>query len=164
MIKRIGVFPGSFDPFTKGHEDIVRRFLPLFDQVIIAIGVNSNKQYMYQTDSRLRHIQSLFEMDSKVVVESYEGLTVDFCIAKEARFLLRGLRNTTDFDFEKAIAHMNEAVSTEKGQPIETVFLMTDQELSAISSSIVREIKMNGGAIGNFVTNENHLIINTNAK
>lgn len=164
MTKRIGVFPGSFDPFTKGHEAIVRRFLPLFDQVIIAIGVNSNKQYMYQTESRLAHIQSLFEAESKIIVEAYTGLTVDFCIAKEARYLLRGLRNTTDFDFEKAIAHMNEAVSKEKGRPIETVFLMTDQELSAISSSIVREIKKNGGSIGGFVTNEALLIINTHAK
>jgi len=164
MIKRIGVFPGSFDPFTKGHEAIVRRFLPLFDEVIIAIGVNSNKQYMYQTESRLAHVRSLFEGESKIVVEAYTGLTVDFCIAKEARYLLRGLRNTTDFDFEKAIAHMNEAVSEEKGHPIETVFLMTNQELSAISSSIVREIKKNGGSIGSFVTNEALLIINTDAK
>lgn len=161
MTKRIGVFPGSFDPFTKGHEAIVRRFLPLFDSVIVSIGVNSNKQYMYQTASRIAHIKSLFEGESKVEVESYTGLTVDFCIQKEARYLLRGLRNTTDFDFEKSIAYMNDEVSKDLGHPIETMFLMTDQHLSAISSSIVREIKKNGGSIGNFVTNENHLIINT---
>jgi len=161
MTKRIGVFPGSFDPFTKGHEAIVRRFLPLFDRIIISIGVNSTKQYMYQTESRIAHIKSLFEGESKVEVEAYTGLTVDFCIQKEARYLLRGLRNTTDFNFEKAIAHMNDDVSTDLGQTIETVFLMTDQHLSAISSSIVREIKKNGGSIGKFVTNEDHLIINT---
>lgn len=160
-MERIGVFPGSFDPFTNGHEDIVRRFLPLFDQVIIALGVNSKKKYMYDTQSRIKHIQSLFEGNEKIRVVSYQGLTVDFCAKNKAGYLLRGLRNASDFDFEKAIAHMNEDVSRAGSHPIETVFLMTDKNLSAISSSIVREIKKNSGDISQFVTNEDLLIINT---
>lgn len=158
-MKRIGVFPGSFDPFTKGHEAIVNRFLPLFDEIIIAVGVNSNKQYMYQLDSRIAHINSHFTDHSNIRVEAYQGLTIDFCKKNEARYLLRGLRNTVDFEFEKSIAHMNESVSNENGFEVETIFLMTDQEFSAINSSIVREIKKNGGKIGNFVTNEEFLIM-----
>ncbi|MDA7803659.1 pantetheine-phosphate adenylyltransferase [Crocinitomix sp.] len=160
-MERIGVFPGSFDPFTKGHEDIVRRFLPQFDKVIIGLGVNTKKQYMYDTASRIAHIESIFKGESKVSVESFQGLTVNFCQEKKARYLLRGLRNATDFEFEKAIAQMNEAVSNEQNYPIETLFLMTDKQLSAISSSIVREIKKNNGNITQFVTNESLLIINT---
>lgn len=158
-MKRIGVFPGSFDPFTKGHEAIVKRFLPLFDEIIIAIGVNSTKQYMYQLESRIKHIESHFNDQPKIRVEAYQGLTIDFCQKNEARYLLRGLRNTVDFEFEKSIAHMNESVSSENGFGVETLFLMTDQEFSAINSSIVREIKKNGGKIGNFVTNEEFLIM-----
>ncbi len=158
---RIGVFPGSFDPFTKGHEDIARRFLPLFDLVIIAIGVNSNKKYMYDLDSRIRHIEFLFKDEPKIKVESYQGLTVDFCQKNGAGYLLRGLRNADDFEFEKSIAHMNEAISEEASNKIESLFLMTDKNLSAINSSIVREIKKNNGKIHQFVTNEELLIINT---
>lgn len=160
-MERIGIFPGSFDPFTKGHEDIVRRFLPQFDTVIIALGVNSKKKYMFDTNSRIAHIQSLFATDLNVVVESYEGLTIDFCKRKKAGYLLRGLRNTGDFEFEKAIAHMNADISNATGDSVETLFLMTDKNLSAISSSIVREIKKNNGNITQFVTNEELLIINT---
>lgn len=160
MTKRIAVFPGSFDPFTKGHEDIVKRSLPLFDELIIAIGVNSNKSYMYDTESRLAHINSMFEGEVKIRVEAYTGLTTSFCIKNEARYLLRGLRNTTDFDFEKAIAEMNARVSESLDYKIETVFLITDPHYAAISSSIVRELKKNGGEIGQFVTNEALLIIN----
>lgn len=159
-MERIGVFPGSFDPFTKGHEDIVRRFLPLFDTVIIAIGVNSSKKYMYDTNSRIDHIKSIFGADPKIRVESYEGLTIDFCKKNKAGYLLRGLRNTNDFEFEKSIAQMNETISEVNGQDIETLFLITDRNLAAINSSIVREIKKNNGDISSFVTNEDRLIIN----
>ncbi|WP_070138600.1 pantetheine-phosphate adenylyltransferase [Crocinitomix algicola] len=159
-MEKIGVFPGSFDPFTKGHEDIVKRFLPQFDRIIIAIGENSKKQYMYTIASRMSHIQSIFEGDERVSVEAFEGLTVSFCKEKKARYLLRGLRNSTDFEFEKAIAHMNEDVARNDNFEIETLFLITDKKFSAISSSIVREIKKNNGAIKQFVTNEEHLIIN----
>lgn len=158
-MEKIGVFPGSFDPFTKGHEDIVRRFIPQFDRIIIAIGVNTKKQYMYTTESRIKHIASIFSGEEKVTVESFEGLTVDFCKKKKARYLLRGLRNATDFEFEKAIAQMNADLSAEGGEQIETLFLITDKAFAAISSSIIREIKKNDGSIAQFVTNEEHLII-----
>ncbi|NOQ71964.1 MAG: pantetheine-phosphate adenylyltransferase [Crocinitomix sp.] len=160
-MERIGIFPGSFDPFTKGHEDIVRRFLPQFDRVIIALGVNSKKKYMFDTDSRIEHIESLFKACPTVSVEAYEGLTVDFCQRKKAGYLLRGLRSSADFEFEKAIAQMNADISKGEGNVVETLFLMTDKNLSAISSSIVREIKKNNGNIAQFVTNEELLIINT---
>lgn len=153
-MKRIGVFPGSFDPFTIGHEDVIRRFVPLFDEIIIAIGVNSNKKYMYQTESRIKHIEAIFSNEPNVNVEAYEGLTVDFCKEKKAGYLLRGIRNTVDFEFEKAIGQMNKDIAG-----IETVLMMTDKKTSAISSSIVREIKKNNGDITQFVTNEQILVI-----
>jgi pantetheine-phosphate adenylyltransferase len=155
-MEKIGVFPGSFDPFTKGHETIVNRFLPLFDQVIIAMGINSTKTYLYTQESRILHIKTLFAGNPKVVVEAYEGLTTAFCQQKGARYLLRGLRNTTDFEFEKAIAQMNQTMTG-----IETLFLMTDAHLAAVHSSIVREIKKNNGDLNPFVTKSELLIINT---
>ena len=159
-MKRIAVFPGSFDPFTNGHEDIVRRAIPLFDEVIIAIGVNTSKRYMYQTESREAHIESIFENEATVRVEAFVGLTVDFCQQKKARYLVRGLRNTTDFEFEKAIDFMNKDLVASQGGEIETIFLMTDKVHTGVSSSIVREIKKNNGDISGFVTNEEYLIIN----
>lgn len=153
MEKR-GVFPGSFDPFTKGHEDIVRRFIPLFDEVIIAIGVNSSKNYMFSLESRRRHISRLFEEEATVSVESFDQLTVDFCREKKAQYLLRGVRNATDADYERAVAQMNASLSG-----IETLFLMCAPELAPVSSSIVREIKRNKGAISAFVTNDHDLIV-----
>jgi pantetheine-phosphate adenylyltransferase len=154
-MKRIGVFPGSFDPFTKGHEDIVKRFLPLLDEVIIAIGVNESKKYMHTLDSRITHIQSLFENEEKVAVDCYSKLTVDFCKEKGAQYLLRGLRNAVDADYERSIAQMNIKLAG-----IETLILMTNTEYAPISSSIIREIKKNNGDISEFVTNSEQLIIN----
>ena len=151
----IGVFPGSFDPFTKGHENIVNRFLPLFDQIIIGIGGNTSKKYMYTLESRIAHIKSIYKNEPKIVIECYEGLTVDFCKQKKAQYLLRGLRNTTDFNYEKSIALMNKEL-----QNIETLFLMTDAELSHLSSTIIREIAKSNGDISAFVTNYNQLVIN----
>lgn len=150
----IGVFPGSFDPFTKGHENIVNRFLPLFDQIIIGIGGNTSKKYMYTLDSRIAHIKSIYKNEPKIVIECYDGLTVDFCKAKKAQYLLRGLRNTTDFNYEKSIALMNKELEN-----IETLFLMTDAELSHLSSTIIREIAKSKGDISAFVTNYQQLII-----
>lgn len=151
----IGVFPGSFDPFTKGHENIVNRFLPLFDQIIIGIGGNTSKKYMYTLDSRIKHIESIYKNQPKIKIERYEGLTVDFCKSKKAQYLLRGLRNTTDFNYEKSIALMNKELEN-----IETLFLMTDAELSHLSSTIIREIAKSKGDISAFVTNYSELIIN----
>lgn len=150
----IGVFPGSFDPFTKGHENIVNRFLPLFDQVIIGIGGNTSKKYMYSLESRINHIKSIYKDQPKIVIECYDGLTVDFCKSKKAQYLLRGLRNTTDFNYEKSIALMNKEL-----QGVETLFLMTDAELSHLSSTIIREISKSKGDISSFVTNFDQLII-----
>jgi pantetheine-phosphate adenylyltransferase len=155
-MEKIGVFPGSFDPFTKGHEAVVNRFLPLFDKVIIAMGVNSTKNYLYTQESRINHIKTLFAGNSKIAVEAYEGLTTTFCQEKGARYLLRGLRNTTDFEFEKAIGQMNQTMAG-----IETLFLMTDPHLAAVHSSIVREIKKNNGDLSPFVTKSDLLIITT---
>ncbi|MEX1001666.1 MAG: pantetheine-phosphate adenylyltransferase [Crocinitomicaceae bacterium] len=153
-MKRIGVFPGSFDPFTKGHEDILRRFIPLFDEVIIAIGVNTSKQYMFSLESRMAQINSLFKGDDKVKIEPFHKLTVEFCKDKKAQYLLRGIRNATDADYERSIAQMNFDLSG-----IETLFLMCDPALAPINSSIIREIKRNGGDISLFVTNDELLII-----
>ena len=153
-MKKIGVFPGSFDPFTKGHENIIERFLPLFDQITIGVGGNSAKKYMFSKDVRIKHIQSIFKNEPKIVVESYAGLTVNFCKQKKAQYLLRGLRNTTDFNYEKSIALMNKQL-----EGIETLFLMTDEGLSHISSTIIRDVVKNNGDITPFVTNSNQLII-----
>ena len=129
------VFPGSFDPITLGHCDIVKRGINLFDEIIIAIGENSTKKYMFSLEERKFFIEKTFEGNSKIKVMTYSGLTTDFCKEINADFILRGLRNPADFEFEKAIAHTNRKI----GQ-IETVFLLTSVETSFISSSIVREI------------------------
>lgn len=134
------VFPGSFDPITLGHYDIIKRGVHLFDELIIAIGVNSEKKYMFPLEERVKFIEEAFKNQPKVKVLTYEGLTVDFCEKMNADFILRGLRNPADFEFEKAIAHTNRKLSK-----IETVFLLTASKTSFISSSIVREvIRYNG--------------------
>lgn len=153
---KTAVFVGSFDPFTKGHESVLSRFVNLFDQIIVAVGVNSTKNYFYTLDSRLKHIKSLSENYKNVSVETYTGLTVDYCKEKKAQYLIRGIRNTTDLEFEKSIAQMNKAMSG-----IETIFVLTDPEVAAIHSSIVREIAKNKGDISSFVTNQDILVITT---
>ena len=129
------IFPGSFDPITLGHVDIINRGVTLFDEVIIAIGENSSKNYMFSLDERIAFIKTTFKDNPKVSVVYYSGLTIDFCKAIGVEFILRGLRNPADFEFEKAIAHTNRHLST-----LETVFLLTSAQTSFISSSIVREI------------------------
>ncbi|MCW1954255.1 MAG: pantetheine-phosphate adenylyltransferase [Flavobacteriia bacterium] len=135
MNKKIAVFPGSFDPLTLGHLDVIQRGLTLFDELIIAIGVNTEKTYMFSLDERLAIIKETFKGESKIKVQTYTGLTVDFCKAIGANFILRGLRNPADFEFEKAIAHTNRKLTE-----IETVFLLTSSGKSYISSSIVRDV------------------------
>ncbi len=135
MNKKIAVFPGSFDPLTLGHLDVIQRGLTLFDELIIAIGVNTEKTYMFSLDDRLAIIKETFKGESKIKVQTYTGLTVDFCKAIGANFILRGLRNPADFEFEKAIAHTNRKLTE-----IETVFLLTSSGKSYISSSIVRDV------------------------
>jgi pantetheine-phosphate adenylyltransferase len=134
------IFPGSFDPITLGHQDIINRALPLFDEIVIAIGVNADKKYMFSLEERKRFIEETFQNEPKISVITYEGLTIDLCHKINANFILRGLRNPADFEFEKAIAHTNRRLSK-----IETVFLLTAAKTSYISSSIVRDVIRNNG-------------------
>lgn len=134
------IFPGSFDPITLGHSDIIKRGVKLFDEVVIAIGINADKKYMFSLEERKKFIEDTFENHPKVKVVTYQGLTVDFCKEVNAKFILRGLRNPADFEFEKAIAHTNRKLSK-----IETVFLLTSAKTSFISSSIVRDVIRNKG-------------------
>ncbi len=143
----IAVFPGSFDPITKGHYDIIVRALPLFDQIIIAIGINSQKESFFPLEKRKRWIEFLFEGEDKIKVRTYEGLTVDFCNEVNAGYILRGLRTSADFEFERGIAQMNLSMNDE----IETIFLISNPAYSHITSTIVREILRNGGDAGQFV-------------
>lgn len=150
MIKnRIAVFPGSFDPFTKGHEAVVFKALPLFDEIIIAIGKNSSKQNYFSLEQRILQIQAVFAHESKVKVTAFEGLTVDFCIANSANFIVRGLRDGKDFEYEKSIAIMNHQIETK----VETIFFMTNAEYLAINSVIIRDILRNGGDASQFLPN-----------
>lgn len=139
-MEKIAVFPGSFDPVTLGHVDIIKRSVPLFDKIVVAIGVNAQKTYMFSLDERKKFIEESLKDYPTVSVITYEGLTVDLCRKLGAKFILRGLRNPADFEFEKAIAHTNRKLSK-----IETVFLLTASNTSYISSSIVRDVIRNGG-------------------
>lgn len=134
------LFPGSFDPITLGHYDIIKRGIHLFDEVVVAIGINAEKKYMFSVEQRQRFIEVAFDGEPKVKVVTYEGLTIDLCKQMDAQFILRGLRNPADFEFEKAIAHTNRKLSK-----IETVFLLTAARTSYISSSIVRDVIRNHG-------------------
>lgn len=134
------LFPGSFDPITNGHFDIIQRGIKLFDEVVVAIGINAEKKYMFSLEERKAFIEDAFKDEPKVKVVTYKGLTIDFCKEIDAEFILRGLRNPADFEFEKAIAHTNRKLSK-----IETVFLLTASRTSFISSSIVRDVIRNNG-------------------
>ncbi|MBW7867352.1 MAG: pantetheine-phosphate adenylyltransferase [Brumimicrobium sp.] len=152
-MKKIAVFPGSFDPFTKGHESVVKKAVDLFDEVIIGIGFNTSKNYLFDLQQRKTHIQSIFQLESKVKVQEYTGMTVDFCKQVGAEFIVRGLRDTKDFEYERSIAQMNLEISG-----IESVFFMTVPEFAAINATIVREIYKSGGKIDAFVTNSELLV------
>ncbi|EMQ95403.1 pantetheine-phosphate adenylyltransferase [Xanthomarina gelatinilytica] len=134
------LFPGSFDPLTLGHFDIISRGVHLFDEVVVAIGINADKNYMFTLEERKQFIEAAFKDEPKVKVVTYKGMTIDFCKEIGAEFILRGLRNPADFEFEKAIAHTNRKLSK-----IETVFLLTAAKTSYISSSIVRDVIRNKG-------------------
>lgn len=149
-MKKIAVFPGSFDPITVGHEALVRRALPLFDEVVVAIGVNSQKKYLFPLETRLESLKRVFEGEPKVKVDKFEKLTAHYCKKIGAKYLLRGLRNAGDFDYEKTISQLNGIV----GDGLETVFLISSPEVSHISSTIVREIIKGGGDAQPFVPNE----------
>jgi pantetheine-phosphate adenylyltransferase len=134
------IFPGSFDPITLGHYDIIKRGVTVFDEIIVAIGINAEKKYMFTLEERKQFIEKTFVDEPRVKVMTYQGLTVDFCKEIGVDFILRGLRNPADFEFEKAIAHTNRHLST-----IETVFLLTSAKTSFIASSIVRDVIRNRG-------------------
>ena len=148
-MKRV-FFPGSFDPFTKGHESLVLKALDLFDEIIIGVGVNSTKTSMFSLEKRIDHIASLFNNEVKVV--SYDSLTINACKDLECTHLLRGLRDANDFEYEKSIALMNTELSS-----FETVFMLSDNKYSFIASSIIRELYKNGSDISKFVTNVDKL-------
>ena len=140
-MRRIAFFPGSFDPISKGHEDIVRRALPMFDEIVVALGVNTSKNYMFTFEQRLKWIEKTFADCPTVKVVSYQGLTVDACKEHKANFILRGLRNSNDYEYEKSIAMMNQSMAP----GIETIYLNTRPEWAAISSTIIRDIIKNQG-------------------
>ena len=137
---RKAIFPGSFDPFTLGHLDILKRSLPLFDEIVVGVGNNIEKKTMFSVDQRISFIKNCFLKEQTINVKSYNGLTIDFCKEIGANFIVRGIRNNGDFEFEKAIARTNRKLSK-----IETVFLLTSAKTSFISSSIVRELILNKG-------------------
>jgi pantetheine-phosphate adenylyltransferase len=143
----IAVFPGSFDPFTLGHYDIVQRALPLFDEIIIAIGVNSSKNTLFSLEARKHYIASIFEGQHNISIDHFEGLTAHFCQKINAKYLIRGLRNASDFDYEKTISQLNFIV----GKNLETVFLISSPAYSHISSTMVREIIKGGGDVTPFL-------------
>ena len=134
------VFPGSFDPLTLGHTDIIDRALPLFDEIILAIGTNSSKKYMFSLEDRLHFLKETYKDEPKVKVETYKGLTVDFCKSQDAAFILRGLRNGQDLEFEKAIGQTNYKMSG-----IDSVFLLSSSGKAHISSTVVRDVMHHGG-------------------
>ena len=145
--RNICVFPGSFDPITSGHEDIIHRALPLFDEVIIAIGINSQKKYLFPLEQRRAWIKAVFADEPKVIVDTFENLTADFCKKVKAQWILRGLRNASDFDYEKTISQLNFIV----GDGVETFFVISQPQFSFISSTIVREIIKGGGDASPFL-------------
>ena len=149
-MNKIAVFPGSFDPVTLGHVDIVKRALPLFDKLIIAIGSNSEKKYLFTEEKREAWLKKIFGSEKKISVLSYEGLTVDFCKQNSAQYILRGIRTSADFEFERLIAQSNSQIAPE----VETIFILSRPEFSHISSTIVRDIIRHKGDISKFVPKE----------
>ena len=144
---KIAVFPGSFDPITNCHIDLVKRFVPLFDKIIVAVGFNSQKKTLFSLEQRISWLEKVFEDEKTVEVDSFKGLTVNFCKEKGAQYLIRGLRNASDFDYEKTISQLNNII----GDNTETLFFISKPEYSHISSTIVREIIKGQGDISTFV-------------
>lgn len=160
MEKKIALFPGSFDPITKGHKSIVERALPLFDKIIVAVGTNTAKNSVFPLEKRIEWIERTFAQYDNVEVVTFNSLTVDFCREIGAKYILRGLRNSTDFQYERNIARINQELDSE----IETIFLMTKPDDAAISSSLVREILSFGRDVSQFIPEEITISINDIAK
>ena len=147
---KIAVFPGSFDPITTGHVDLIKRAAPLFDKIIVAIGINSQKKYLFSLKQRMEWLEKVFAKNDNIFVDNYQGLTAGYCKEVSATHLVRGLRNSSDFEYEKTISQINNIV----GEGIETVFLISKREFSHISSSIVRELIKGKGDVSAFVPKE----------
>lgn len=147
---KICVFPGTFDPLTLGHKDIILRARPLFDKIIIGIGLNSSKKPMFSVEQRLQWINAVFADDDGVRAQSYQGLTIDFCKEQKAEFILRGIRYVADFEYERAIADMNAMLADE----IETIFLTSSSKFASFSSTLVRDVYKNGGDVTPFIPDE----------
>ncbi|MBQ9254515.1 MAG: pantetheine-phosphate adenylyltransferase [Bacteroidales bacterium] len=145
--ENIAIFPGSFDPITKGHESIVLRALPLFDKIIVAIGDNTSKKSMFSLEKRISWLKETFKQYEKVEIDSFNSLTVNYCKEKGAKYILRGLRNTMDYQYEMNIARINNELNPQ----VETIFILTKPEDAAISSSFVREIITFGGDVQKFI-------------
>ena len=148
-MKRVALFPGSFDPFTVGHESIVKRGLALFDTVVIAVGFNASKPGFFPLENRMNLIREIFKGDDRIVVSSYSNLTVDFCKEVNANFILRGLRTSADFEYERAIAQVNKSMAP----GIQSVFLLTTPEHTPVNSTIVRDIIRHNGDASKFIPN-----------
>lgn len=146
-MERIAIFPGSFDPFTIGHESIVTRALPMFDKIVIMIGYNANKKSFFPIKKRLKWINQVFKDEQKVEVRTHEGLTVDFCKEVKAQYILRGIRTSADFEYERAIAQVNKKMHPE----IESIFLLTLPEHTPVMATIVRDIVLHGGDASMFL-------------
>ncbi len=149
-MQRICLFPGTFDPITLGHVDVIKRAVSLFDKLVIGVGINSSKQPMFTVEQRTGWIKEIFKDDPRIEVTGYEGLTVHFCQEIGAKFILRGIRYVSDFEYEKAIADMNRMLS----QEVETIFLTCAPQFSTISSTIVRDVIRNGGDVKLFIPKE----------
>lgn len=149
-MQRICLFPGTFDPITKGHVDVINRAVSLFDKLIIGIGTNSSKQPMFSVEQRCEWIREIFKHDNRIEATGYEGLTVDYCKQIGAQYILRGIRYVSDFEYEKAIADMNRMLAPD----IETLFLTCSPEYSTISSTLVRDVIRNNGNVSLFVPEE----------
>jgi len=146
-MQKVAVFPGSFDPVTLGHVSIVNRAINLFDKIIIGIGVNSEKKGLYSLEQRILWLQEIFKSEAKIVIDSYSGLTIDYCRIQNAGYILRGLRTAADFEFERGIGQVNSMLDSN----IETIFLLTEAKYTPISSSIVRDVIRHGGDISGMV-------------
>lgn len=144
---KVAIFPGSFDPITKGHEDIILRAASMYDKIIVAMGTNTSKKYLFEPEQRLQWIQDCFKDLPNIEVKNYEGLTIDFAKAENANYIVRGLRNTIDFEYEKSIADMNKKMAPN----IDTILLYTTTEYAAISSTIIRELIRNKMDVSSFL-------------
>lgn len=149
-MQRICLFPGTFDPITKGHVDVIKRSVSLFDKLIIGVGINSSKQPMFTVEQRCEWISNIFKNEPRIEVAGYSGLTIDYCKQVHANYILRGIRYVSDFEYEKAIADMNRMLAPD----IETIFLTCSPEYSTISSTLVRDVIRNGGSVKMFVPEE----------